>query len=344
MMRRLLPYLFILIICGKSLTVWAATFPEGLNTAVVPAASQSAVDLHTAFVNGFLQVLVKITGNSQVGSLPGVQQQLPQVDRYVQKYRYLGNNLQVAFDEHALITLLAQAQQPLWLSARPQTLVWLSVANNPPVNASQTTDPNLLTLQNTANLRGIPISFPQMDADDQAIWQTKNQGGAFNQETLQKIADRYHVPAILYGEMSQQADQTWNATWFLSWGGQNWQWQSNSPQSETILTGAITKVADVMGQALAVNLDQQNTSHIWLVVMGVENLSDYKAAVNELKRCEPVIGVSVREVGSHGVLLQLTTMGEGDEALEIALNANEHFTASNPSSDQAYVLRYLWKG
>ncbi|MBS0351188.1 MAG: DUF2066 domain-containing protein [Proteobacteria bacterium] len=340
-MKKLFRLLLVSVLFGTSLTVSAATFPGGLNTALVPAAGQSTAGLHNAFVSGFLQVLIKITGNSQIGALPDIQQQLPQVERYVQKYRYLGNNIQVAFDEHALLTLLAQLQQPLWLSARPPTLIWLSVANSPPVNAGQTTDSNLITLQNAANVRAIPVTFPQMDADDQAVWQEKNQGGTFNQETLQKIADRYHVPAILYGEMTQQPDQTWNANWFLSWGGQTWQWQNNSAQPETILSGAVTKVADVMGQALAVNFDQQNAGHFWLVVMGVDNLSDYKAVVNELKRSESVLGVSVSEVGSHGLLLQLTTMSGDQEALKKMLDANAHFTAIQ-LNDGSDVLHYQW--
>lgn len=328
----------------RVLTVYAATLPAGLNSATVPVTSQSPADLHPALVNAFSQVLIKISGNSRIITLPGIQQQLPEAERFAQKYRYIGTNLQVAFDEHALITLLAEAQQPIWLSARPATLIWLSVSGKTPVvPVENNPDPTPALLQNAADSRAVPIVFPKMDSSDQADWQAKLGGAAVNQAGLEKIGARYQLPAVLYGELNQAADQSWTADWFLVWRGQTWQWRDSQPQSATVLQGAIDKLADLMGSELAVSLDQQDANNLWLAVLGVENLTEYSAMLNELKRCPPVLGVAVQDVGSHGVLLQVTTIGQGADALQSALANNPHFAPLSTATADSQALHYQWK-
>lgn len=344
MFRMLCRVLCGLLLLGNIALTQAATLPPGLNTATVPITSQSPADLHAALVNAFSQVLVKISGNSRITSLPGIQQQLATADRFAQKYRYVDGNLQVAFDPRALITLLAQAQQPVWLSIRPVTLVWLSVGGQAPLTAAaaapNTPNPVVAMLQGDADARAIPIAFPTMTADDQADWNAKTSGTAFNQPILEKIAQRYQQPAILYGEMAQAADQSWSTNWFLVWRGQTWQWRNDGTQA-VVLQAGIDKVADLMGSQLAVNLNQEDANNFWLAILGVNNLADYSAMLDALKLCQPVLGVMVQDVGSHGVLLQVTTIGDNADSLTSALAANPHFTPLQTTDTQA--LHYQWK-
>ena len=120
-MRKILTQLFtaillsILVLAGE-----AATIPPDLNTAVVPVASQSPADLHQALVIALNQVLVKLSGNSQITALPGMTQQLANVEKFVQTYHYDGPTVQVTFDQHALITLWLKEKRALLCS--PQNL------------------------------------------------------------------------------------------------------------------------------------------------------------------------------------------------------------------------------
>lgn len=344
MCRKLCLIISGLLLLGNVVWAQAATLPPGLNTATVPVASQSPADLRPAILNAFSQVLIKISGNSRIASLPGIQQQLATADRFAQKYRYIDGNLQVAFDQRALITLLAEAQQPVWLSARPATLIWLSVSGQTPLTtAAAPNPPNPLTamLQSDADARAIPVVFPTMTGDDQTDWSAKMSGTVFNQQALEKIALRYQQPAILYGELTQAADQSWAADWFLVWRGQTWQWRNNGAQP-AVLQAGVDKVADLMGSQLAVNLNQEDANNFWLAVLGINNLADYSAMLEALKQCQPVLGVVVQDVGSHGVLLQVTTIGEGADALKSALAANPHFTALT-TTDNTQALHYQWK-
>ena len=340
----------ILIICGLILSgmvlyAQAATLPQGFNMATVPVASQSTADLHPALVKAFTQVLIKISGNSQITTLPGIQPQLANADRFAQKYRYIGSNLQVVFDDHALITLLAQAQQPVWL-LRPTVLIWLSVSGHPPlVSGVNPPDPALTYLQNDTDARGLPVIFPKMDANDQADWQAKTSDKPLDQAALAKIVGRYQVPAILYGELTQAADQSWGVDWFWVWGDQTLQWHSSGAEPDVLQAG-IDKIADLMGSRLAVSLNQQDANNLWLAVLDIHNLADYSSMLAVIKQSSPVLGVDVKDVGSNGVLLQVTTTGEGEAALQAALANNPHFVPvpADPKAQPAdNVLRYQWK-
>lgn len=335
--------LFILL--GIALWAQAATLPPGFNMAAVPVTSQSAADLHPALVKAFAQVLVKISGNSQITTLPGIQSQLANADRFSQKYRYVDSNLQVVFDEHALITLLAQAEQPIWLS-RPIILLWLTVNGKPLAATANPPDSAMTALQTDADARGLPVLFPKMDAADQADWQAKTGGTAYDQSALAKIAARYQVPAILYAELTQAQDQSWVVDWFLVWGDQTLQWRNNGAEPDVLQAG-VDKVADLMGKQLAVSLNQQDANNLWLAVLGINNLADYSAMLAAIKQPQPVLGVEVKDIGSNGVLLQVTTTGTGKDALIAALASNSHFSPVSESAgskkESADVLHYQWK-
>lgn len=323
----------------------ADTVPAELSTVTVPVTSQSPADLHPALVNAFSQVLIKISGNSTIAAVPSIQQQLNNAEKFVQKYSYVGANVQVSFDQQALINLLAQTKQPIWLSARPATLIWLSINGQPPLTATPADNPSLLLLQNDAENRAIAIRFPVMDSNDQADWQAKIAGAELDQTALQKIADRYQAPAILSGQLAQAADQSWTADWLFVWRNQIWQWRNSGTQAE-VLQQSIDKLTDLMAAQLAINLSQQAANTVWLAVLGINNLTDYDLALRTLKQLPPVLGVTVQDVGSQGILVQITTASAGTEAVKQALTASRHFTPGPPDANAnaaaTEVLQYRW--
>jgi|GEM_PF-6791690 len=313
--------------CG-SLGALAASVPADFSTVIVPVAGQSPAELHSALVEAFSRVLIKISGNSGITAVPEIQQQLSSAERFVQKYNYIDSSVQVTFDQRALIALLVKTQQPLWLSARPATLIWLS----PIPNANPAP---LTVLQQAAVLRAIPIEFPNPGP-------ATAQEASLDQAALEKLAAQYQKPAILSGQLTQAADQTWSADWFFVWRGQSWQWR-NSGRYEVVLQAGIDKIADIMGGQLAVNLDQQAGNTLWVAVLGVNNLNDYHSALAALKQLPPVLGVEVKDVGSHGILVQVSILGQGTGALKEALKNSGRFQpASSKDAANPDVLNYRW--
>lgn len=334
-------WIIISIILSISLTpVWAENTVEGLNTATVPISSQSAEDLHPALVKAFIQCLIKMSGNPEIGSIAAIKEQSANVERFVQQYSYSGLTIQVTFDRRTLMTLLTQSGQGVWAANRPSTLIFLSIDDQVPL-AGNSSDPTLSLLKDNALRRGLPVSFPTMNVEDQADWETTMQGSSITQESLEKIANRYQSPAILWGEVSQGIDQVWIGRWFFAWRAQTWQWHSENLTKEAVMQAGIDKVADLMAKQLAVNLNQQATNNLWVAILNVNNLDDYNQVLINLKQMSPILAVMVQDVGRHGVLLRLTTTGEGNYEVKNALAANPHFSliANQTFAD---VLRFRW--
>ncbi len=316
----------------------AAVAPQGFNVGSVPVASQSAADLHAALVSAFEQVLIKISGNSRIATVPEIQNQLALVDRYVQKYNYVDNNLIVTFEQRALINLLVQAQQPVWISERPPSLIWLSINDQAPIMLNPSNpDPSILSLQGVGSERGLPLIFPTNPSEP----------GALDQAALEKLAETYQVQAVLSGNLKPDPanDSNWSSDWLLVWHGQTWQWSSNGTQEE-ILRTAVNKLADIMGSQLSIHIDQKTGNTFWVAVMGVSQLADYQNVLQTLKQLHPVLGLYVQDVGSHGLLIQVTASGEGSEAFKKALGDNPRFNlvSDAPASNNgAELLTYQWR-
>lgn len=317
---------------------WAAVVPQGFNIGNVLVASPSAADLHLALVSAFEQVLIKFSGNSRITTVPDIQKQLALVDRYVQKYNYVDNNLIVTFDQRALINLLVQAQQPVWVSERPASLIRLSINNQAPLtwNAAAP-DSALVFLQSIANQRALPLVFPDAQAE----------AGAVDPSALEKLTEIYHTPAVLSGNLKPDPANAsnWLADWLLVWHGQNWQWSGAGAQ-EQVLREAVNKLADILGSQLSIHLDQKTGNTFWVAVLGITQLADYQNLLQSIQQLHPVLGVYVQDIGSHGLLMQVTAASEGSDAFRKALSDNPRFTlvSDAPASNTAAeLLTYEWR-
>jgi hypothetical protein len=227
------------------------------------------------------------------------------------------------------------------VSERPATLIWLSINNQVPVFFNSSSPDALTTLlQNEGVERAIPLVFPHEE----------NSNGPWDQAALEKIAEKYQTPAVLSGNITTDPVNAANylADWLLVWHGQTWQWH-DSGSEELILKSAIGKLADTLGGQLSIHLDQQTGNTLWLAIMGVSQLADYQNVIQAIKQLHPVLGVYVQDVGSHGILLQITIAGDDSAILKKALVDSQHFTQVNDapvnaSTNVAELLTYRWQG
>lgn len=297
---------------------------EAFATVSVPVASQSAADLHSALADALTQALVKISGNSNIGTVPEIKKQFRSVERLVQEYRYSDSTLQVRFDPRALVALLTEAGQPVWLSPRPVVLVL--------INGAPTARP-AETVETVAAARGIPVLMPA---------ETLESAAALDQAALGKMAAQYSAGAALDGALMQAPSESWIGEWLLVWRGQTWQWRSEGDSPEAAVQAAINRVADLMAEHLAVRLDQKALNNVWLAVMNISALPDYIQALRTIKELPTVMAVTVREVGSHGILLQVMISSESDQALKSALEGHPHFSPVQDTATASDVLNYRW--
>lgn len=149
------------------------------------------------------EVMVKVSGNTEVLQNPGVRAALRTPEAYLRSYRfsYSGNDtFYVAeFDKTKLTDLMKREGLPLWGERRPETIVWLATEtddNERIILDESTPTPVGEMLVNTAKTRGVPVSLPLMDLTDSASISIYDVWGRFVQ-SLTASSQRYGVDNII---------------------------------------------------------------------------------------------------------------------------------------------------
>ncbi|MEJ2212978.1 MAG: DUF2066 domain-containing protein [Gammaproteobacteria bacterium] len=168
---------------------------SGLYQAEIEVADQGQEERSRAIVDGFKQVVVKITGSRSAAANSTVRSAAAGSGRYVQQYRYQLKSIesgadspeektfiQMSFDRIAVNQLLRNAGLPVWGSQRPQTLAWVGVESNGQRRLLRPeSDQQLISqLQQQAFNRGISIMLPLMDLEDQSALTVSDLWGSFD--------------------------------------------------------------------------------------------------------------------------------------------------------------------
>ena len=325
-----------------------------LNVGNVPVPNASQTEREKALPKALGQALVKMSGNPGVMTLPEVQNSMTKLNTLIQSYSYSNRTnqliLQVTFDKKGLNTILQKAGQAAWSADRPTTLVWMNIRNGSDFNVLSNTSDAALSqvLQKDANLRGIPIVLPAMDLQDQSFETTK-EDGSFDIAKLQEAAKRYGASAILSGNVAGTADDRWHARWLLLVNGAPYRWETTSDNLSGIVGQAVTDMANLMANQLAVVGDEDLRSDVTLKIQNVSDLGDYSNVLKAIRRLSPVSKVTVKDMSGSELLLQIKTVG-GEQALTRALSTQHRFatvqaaqSADNTNAATA-DLYYRWIG
>ena len=197
----------------------------------VPVASQTEAERGRATRRALTEVLMRVTGASQVPVASGVAAALAAPSRYVLRFKFVrapaaasggnpaapnGNGVlfDVRFDADAVLALLRDARLPIWGANRPVVLVWLAVrgGGRDHIVAASAHDRWARALRKSARRRGIATVLPVMDLRDRrlstgAVW-------GFFWEDIEAASTRYRADLILVGRAAL-AENGWWIDWEL---------------------------------------------------------------------------------------------------------------------------------
>lgn len=210
-----------------------------LNVIMVAVNDYSQQELTTVLPSAMGSVLIKMSGNPKIMQIPEVINALAKAQDYMQSYTYhqeyqqgqIQLKVRIVFNRKSLEQLLQQVDQQLWASKPlPQVLVWIKTSNQE-INMNDYNPNNAFINQllKQSKRQGLSIIFPEGDLQDNNMVGI-NQSLLFNDGTLQQLAKRYGVAAVLVGEIKPGSQARWSSQWKLLWQGQIWQWQKNSDQ------------------------------------------------------------------------------------------------------------------
>jgi len=338
-----------------ALALWAVAATAApvrhLFQAQVPVTDHSAEQRSGGIRAAFEEVLVRLTGQSDVTQLPAAQDLLKQPGRFLQQYRYRRHApadttkdatplwLWVRFDGRALEQAVRRAGLPLWGRERPRTLIWLAVEDNGRRYLVSSDDDNDVRarIEQDARRRGVPVLFPLMDLEDQRKVQFADVWGGFL-DVVVDASKRYNTPNVLVGRLQHTASGSWNARWSMELDNQEHNWQVTDSSLDKLLAAGVNGAAERLASRLAVRPGAGGEQAVSLTVEGVHSLQDYSRVTHYLSSLTPVQNLAVTRLdgGRLGLSLQL----EGDPGtLDQYLALGEVLNKVPDSPQRVYRLR-----
>lgn len=184
---------------------------KGLYQADTAVASQSTRERRQALKALLGKVLIKVSGQSNVVENPdiirGVKKAVNMVTEFSFQRRDNQLMLSATFDSVRVDGLLKEANIPVWGSLRPSVMVWMGIEDNGQRRViSETEHGNLLdTINNVADVRGLPLLLPVMDLEDQMNIDINDIWGRFS-ESVAKANLRYGTDYLIIAKVAESTD------------------------------------------------------------------------------------------------------------------------------------------
>src|SRR3990167_4757246 len=127
--------LFIMVMFSFFATAFAVKV-SSLYQFETPVVSQADDVREEAVREGFLQVLIKISGDPEIAKHPVIKPNLKRADYYVQEFSYSAPTsspyylLRIRYDRDDINRLLKKARLPFWGENRPLIMAWVAFTNS----------------------------------------------------------------------------------------------------------------------------------------------------------------------------------------------------------------------
>jgi hypothetical protein len=247
----------------------------------------------------FSQVLIKISGQSDVSSSTAYESMLTKAKGAISQFRYeqravpaltgsVSNEPQkdakeeqkekwfwVSFNPSIINELLRKAKLPIWGKNRPETLIWFTQeVKGQRFLQSQHEVPELYqAFEQQADDRGISLIFPFLDLQDQASISATDIWGNFNDAIL-LASRRYHAQATVTVRLFKEKSGLYVSQWNLLMLGNVQSWELRGEDKSHLLKTGIDELADRLAQQFAPLPTEENGSAL---LIGVNNVNGFKA-------------------------------------------------------------------
>ena len=316
-MKRLTVRTFACLLLGLilvSTSAHAARLTD-LFQAEVNANGRDSVSRDAALELALRDVLVRVTGSTNSVHEPAALALLKQPGRFVEQFRFLDAPAQspgtvqqlrfwVQFDGVALAREIRRAGLPYWGRERPDVLVWLAVDDRGQrYLVGENATAASAALVQAASRRGLPLTLPLMDLQDQRALQFTDVWGGFI-GSVEAASQRYRPQIILLGKLERaRGSSGWRTDWTLLGNGNQQSWTSHANGLTAGIDQGIAEAADWLAVQYAVISTDASTRT--LLVEGVQSLEDYARVSKYLASLAPVEAVQVARVSDREVEFNL---------------------------------------
>lgn len=173
MLKSLLkPSLVAFLSCLFTVNSLQAVEVSKLDEAEVPVTSRAVAERNSALKTALGKVIIKNTGTARALDNSVIQAQLANPEALLSQFGYVEQNdqllLKANFEYRRIVSLLRQAQLPVWGIQRPLTLFWVAMPGESDTillsDSSTLAERQVFTT--FSDDRGIPVLLPILDLDE----------------------------------------------------------------------------------------------------------------------------------------------------------------------------------
>lgn len=306
------------VICLAGALAQAATL-NNLYEEQLKVETQSAATLRQGASRALEQVLIRVSGQADVGQNPTVAKALADAQGMLTQYRYLnredetGENqliLELNFSRPQVESLLQSAGLPVWSANRPAVLVWLVEDTRDGRHFVGTDDAGALyePLREEARRRGVILQFPLMDLTDtgnlseQDVWQMRL-------DTIRRASSRYDAPYVLVGRASELSNGQWVASWSLLQSDQVQRIDSEGMEGRDVVAPVVDRVADTQASNFSVVAGADSESTL-IYVKGINSFATYADLVTYLENLSVVEHANTVWLSPRALVIELLLNGD----------------------------------
>ena len=341
-MKRTLILLFALF-CSSAI----AEQVSGLYNGRVLVADQSEQSRQQGVRQALEQVLIKLTGNSKIMQLPGIQEATANTNNFISSVGYstlpdsdddsattvltttISNNsplasetdvdtvarfaLQVSFSTQAVDQLLHWAQLPVLPVERPRLLFWI-VRDDAGSGRQFINDHDFPDfsqhLEQIMHDRAIPYRWPALDLEDQLALSV-NEAWGMREQTIDRASQRYDVDGWALLRFFTTNSGEARGTWTYHLGEQRGFNDVRAESGEAFVTLAVNDLVDSVATHLSY-IPQTDTSTLLVQINQVGSYADYRAALEQLQSLKLVQSTHVTAVKADRLFVSVTIDGGVD--------------------------------
>lgn len=319
-----------------------------LYQAEVPVAAQTEDLKAQAIKEGFLAVLIKLSGDEQISSNPAIRQSLLKPDYYVQELNYSQSTtdssqylLRIRYEPSDINRLLKKAGVSYWGDTRPLILLWLLVTNrdqSSEIIGNETPNDIFATVKQQSKKYGLPLIFPVMDVAD--ISQISPQDiSNVALPVLKEAAKRYAPDAILVGTL-EQGSSDFHSEWQLIVGKEQWRWEISDKSSDAVIATIMNQISQTLSKHYIVKSVSAPELWLKLEVMNITQRSDLSKLLKHLKQVSTIQQVQLLEVTSDVVELSVLVRGSYEAFLKDA-TLGQHLSLKYQDPREKKLV-YVW--
>lgn len=338
---------------------------DNLYISLVPVADQTATSKRQGSIDAFKNVLIKLTGNSEIVTLAPIKALLENSTSFIDalSYEELPANLslpelsssseiglRVSFSRSAIDEMIREIKLPVLPSNRPKLIIWIvkddvesgreflgesSVkANENSIGARVLNDLKSIMMD-----RGIPFMLPTYDLEDQLALSIE---AAWNLDAKKiSVASRkYDADGWIAIRFYKSSAGEVRGAWLFKAGDVQETRDFNTKSNDSFLVSIMDSMIDNLVTPFSY-IPQQESNMLFVEIRGISSIVDYQRVSKQLLKLELVNSIDLFSV--RGDEIQLSVASEGDAGLlHRALIRSGQFRARNTIEVKEKSLSFNW--